>query len=73
MTKKIIILIFVLTFASLQLLSIRHAQIKAVHKMTVLHQKITKQKIALDALRFEIETECSKQMTEWLTLESLEQ
>ncbi|MDP7009522.1 MAG: hypothetical protein QGI78_08135 [Phycisphaerales bacterium] len=59
MARKLLLIIFALTVAALELLSIRQSQIIAVHTMTVLHQDIAKQEATLDALRFEIEKESS--------------
>ena len=59
MARKLIVVIFIITVAALELLAVRQAQINTVHTMTMLHQKIARQETALNTLRFEIEEQCS--------------
>ncbi|MGY8752501.1 MAG: hypothetical protein ACKVIO_01260 [Phycisphaerales bacterium] len=59
MARKLIFTIVVLSFAMLELLAVRQAQINTVHSMTVLHRKIEANNEALKVLKIQIERACS--------------
>ncbi len=56
MTKKIVCIIFVLTLASLALLTIRQEQINAAHTIAENHRKMIRLTQQIDQIRVEIET-----------------
>lgn len=59
MARKLIFTIIVLSFAMLELLVVRQAQINTVHSMTTLHRKIEANNEAINVLKVQIEEACS--------------
>ncbi len=59
MSRKLIISILVLSFALLDLLVVRQAQINTVNDMMQLHDAIDNGNEEINALSIEIETACS--------------
>jgi|TARA_X000001036_G_C20219230_1_gene619090 hypothetical protein len=59
MSRKLILSILVLSFALLELLAVRQAQINTVNEMTRLHIAIDKNNELINALSIEIERSCS--------------
>jgi hypothetical protein len=59
MARKLILTIIVLSFAMLELLAVRQAQINTVHTMTQLHQQIYTDNEKINVLQIQIEVACS--------------
>jgi hypothetical protein len=59
MSRKLIVTILILSFACLDLLTIRQAQINTVYTMTQLHRAIDRGNEQINALSIEIEVACS--------------
>lgn len=59
MSRKLIFTIIILSFAALELLAVRQAQINTVHEMTKLHREIDKCVSIINVLKIEIETASS--------------
>lgn len=61
MARKLLVVIFVLTLAALELLALRQEQINTVHAMTAIHDQLARQESSLDTIRFAIEEQCSSE------------
>lgn len=59
MARKLILTIIVLSFAMLELLAVRQAQINTVHTMAQLHQQINTDNEKINVLQIQIELACS--------------
>lgn len=59
MSRKLILSILILSFAFLELLAVRQAQINAVYEMAQLHDAINRGNNAVTSLSIQIETACS--------------
>ena len=59
MARKLIFSILLLSFAFLELLTVRQGQINTVHEMAQLHQAIDSHNETIHSLSVDIETICS--------------
>ena len=59
MSRKLILSILILSFASLELLAIRQEQLNTVHEMAQLHIAIDNGNETINSLSLEIESACS--------------
>ncbi len=67
MARKLILTIIVLSFALLELLAVRQAQINTVHAMSQLHQQINTDNEKINVLKIQIEHACSPSELQELT------